>query len=97
VEIVTWDKGLCKAADRCKVIAGRKVKEELLLKLEDVGLIGAQENVRFEEDDVAEGVANAPADQENDFKATATMAAENSLVKEEIDEETPVISKKRKR
>ena len=61
-------KGLCKSAERGKVIAGRKVKEELVKKDDDDGKEVEKVKIAKEEVMVEDKVINAPVDAVVDVK-----------------------------
>jgi endonuclease-3 len=63
-------RGLCKSAERGKVIAGRKMREEVVKKSEDGGEVEEAEVVK-EEVVVEEKPVNAPADAGVDVEGQA--------------------------
>lgn len=75
--------GLCKAAERGKIIAGRKIKEEQI-KLDESGEVEkVEENIKNETEVLGEVVMNAAPDAEVLVPGQEELAAEEGLSKGE--------------
>lgn len=76
-------RGLCKAAERSKVMLGRKIKEEKIKKDEDGGVIEKTETLKFEQVDLGDLPENANEDAEVAVEGIPDGDVTEGLTKEE--------------